>query len=222
MSLSARIWGGGGSGSRSPAVTGEAAKTGAAVGAADAPGTTAVSATGSGLVPKTGLGVSTRSGGLRETMRAGGLGKSMRSGQAHGNGLGDLLRLGIAPGTGRGESILQASGRWETTITTPTGNGEGGLMDSFRERAGLKVTGLYDAMSTPHNLENILQEKEELHFTKEVEDVKAARTAGGGEWEHLVARVYGYHHGGVEWRVSGGDVGLICGGNICGETRFCT
>jgi hypothetical protein len=56
MSLSA-IMRGGGAGMRSPASTGEAAGTGVESGAADAPGTTAVSATGSSLFPETGIGV---------------------------------------------------------------------------------------------------------------------------------------------------------------------
>jgi hypothetical protein len=47
-------------GSRIPDVTKEAAGNGAAMGATDAPGTKAVPATGSSLVPETGLGVSTR------------------------------------------------------------------------------------------------------------------------------------------------------------------
>jgi hypothetical protein len=138
-------------------------------------------------------------------MRAGGLGESMWSCLAHGAGLGDSLPSGLGPGTGRGGSILPALGRWAKIITTPTGNGEGGLKASFRERAGLKFAGLSDALSTPRNLENILQQKEEVKFTKEVEEVKAARTAGGGEWEDLMARVHGYNYGGVEWMVSGGD-----------------
>jgi hypothetical protein len=71
-------------------------------GGADAPGTTAVSATGSNLVPETGLGVSTRSGGLGETMRAGGLGESMRSGLTHGTGIGDSLLSGLGSGSVRG------------------------------------------------------------------------------------------------------------------------
>jgi hypothetical protein len=66
----------------------------------------------------------------------------MRSGLAHGTGIGDSLRSGLGPGSGRGESILPALGRWAKNITTPTGQGDGGLMASFRERAGLKVTGL--------------------------------------------------------------------------------
>jgi hypothetical protein len=97
LSLSARIWGG--VGSWSPAATGEAAGTEVAVGAADTPGTTAVSAIGSSLVPKTFIRVLTRSGGLGETMRAGGLGESMRSGLAHGNGIGDSLRSGLGSGS---------------------------------------------------------------------------------------------------------------------------
>jgi hypothetical protein len=150
----------------------------------------------------------------------------MRLGLANGTGLGDSLRSGLGPGSGRGDSIIPALGRWAKTITTPTGNGEGGLTASFRERAGLKVTGLYDTMSNPRNLENILQQKEEVYFTKEVEDVKAARTSGGGEWEGLVAGVHGYNRGGggggvdVEWMVTGGDVGFICGVKISGGLGF--
>jgi hypothetical protein len=52
--------------------------------------------------------------------------------------------------------------------------------------------------------------------------VKAARTARGCEWEDLVVGVHGYNRGGVEWMVTVGDVGLICGGKISGRTRFCT
>jgi hypothetical protein len=193
LSLSARTRGG--SGSRSPAVTGELAGTGEAAGSADALSTTAVSATGSGLAPETGLEVSTRSGGLEEMTRAGGLGESMRAGLAHGTGLGDSLCLGLGPRTGRGESILPALGRWVNNITTPTGHGEGGLTASFRERAGLKIIGLSEAMSTTRNLENILQQKEDIYFTKEAEEVKSARTAGGGEWEDLLAGVHGYNRG---------------------------
>jgi hypothetical protein len=107
-------------------------------------------------------------------------------------------------------------------MTTPTGNGEGGLRASFRDIAGLNVTGLTDAMSTPRNLENILQQKEEISFTKEVEDFEAARTAGGGAWEDLIFGVYGYNRGGVEWMVTGGDVSLICSEkNSCGSC-LCT
>jgi hypothetical protein len=130
LSLSARMRGWG-SGSQSPAGTGESAGTGSAAGAVDATGKTAVSDTGSGLVPETRLGVSIRSGGLGETMRAGELGEYMRSGLAHWTGLGDSLRSGLGPVTGRGESSLPVLGRWANTITTPTGNGEGGLMASF-------------------------------------------------------------------------------------------
>jgi hypothetical protein len=54
----------GGGGSRSPAATGEAAGTGIAAGGAYDPGTPAVSATRSSLVPETGVRVSARSGGL--------------------------------------------------------------------------------------------------------------------------------------------------------------
>jgi hypothetical protein len=113
-------------------------------------------------------------------------------GLVHGTGLGDLLRSGLGPGSGRGESILPALGRWAKNITTPTGHGEGGLTAFFRERAGLKVTGLSESISTPRNLENILQQKEEVYFTKEAEEVKAVGTAGGGggEWEDLVAGVH--------------------------------
>jgi hypothetical protein len=153
-------------------------------------------------------------------MRVGGLGESMRSGLAHGTGLGDSLRSGLGSGSKRGESILPSLGRWAKHITPPTGHGEGGLMASFRERAGLKSTGLSDAMSTPHNLENVLQQKEEVYFTKEAEEEKAARKSG--EWEDLVAGVHGYNNGGVELMVTGGDIGLICGGKISGGAWFCT
>jgi hypothetical protein len=94
------------------------------------------------MVPETGLRVSARSGGLGETMRAGGIGESMRSGLAHGTGRGDSLLLGLGSGSGRGESILPALGRWAKHITNPTGHGDGGLTASFRQRDGLKATGL--------------------------------------------------------------------------------
>jgi hypothetical protein len=93
----------------------------------------------------------------------------MRSGPVHGNGLGDSLRLGLGPGYGRGGSILPSLGRWAKHITTPTSHGDGGLTASFHERAGLKVMGLSDAMSTPRNLENVLQQKGEIYMTKEAE-----------------------------------------------------
>jgi hypothetical protein len=86
---------GGGAGSRSPAARGEAAGTGLAADTTDAPGTvvkadttaapgtTLVPAIGSSLEPETGIGVSTRSGGLGAAFRAsGGLGESMRTGLA--------------------------------------------------------------------------------------------------------------------------------------------
>jgi hypothetical protein len=122
---------------------------------------------GSSMAPETGIGVSTRSGGLGGTFRAGGLGESMRSSLAHGTGLEDSLRSGLGPGSGRGESILPALGGWAKNITTPTGQGDGGLTASFRERAGLKATGIYAAMSTPRNLENVLQQKGDFYMTKE-------------------------------------------------------
>jgi hypothetical protein len=151
---------GGRGGRRGLAATGEAADgPGVAAVEANNTGTTIVSANISSLVPETGLGVSTRSGGLGETMRAGELGNSMLSGLAHGNGIGDSLRSGLWSGSARGESILPALGRWAKNITTPTGHGDGGLTASFSERDGLKVTGLSDAMSTPRNLENVLQQK---------------------------------------------------------------
>jgi hypothetical protein len=37
-----------------------------------------------------------------------------------------------------------------------------------------------------------------------------------------VAGIHGYTCGGVEWLVTGVDVGLICGDNIIGGARFCT
>jgi hypothetical protein len=115
---------------------------------------------GSRLAPETGFGVSTRSGGLGEAFRTGGLGESMRSGLAQGAGIKDSFRSGLGPDSGRGASILPALGGWAKNITTPTGQGEGSVTASFRERAGLKATGVSDAMSTPRNLENVLQQKD--------------------------------------------------------------
>jgi hypothetical protein len=223
LSLSTRMWGGVPvAGSRSPAATGEvAAGPGVAAVGANTPGTTAISATGSNLVPETGLGVSTRSGGLGETMRAGGLGESMRLGLAHGTGLGDSLRSGLGSGSARGESILPALGRCANNITTPTGHGDGGLASSFRDRTGLKAMGLSDAMSPSRNLENVLQQKGEVYMGKEAEGEKAARTSRGGGWADLVGGMYCYNRG-MEWLVTGVDVGVICGGKISGGTRFCT
>jgi hypothetical protein len=54
-------------------------------------------------------------------------------------------------------------------ITTPTGQGDSGLTASFREIPGLKATGLSDAMSTPRNLDNVLQQKGDIYMTKEGE-----------------------------------------------------
>jgi hypothetical protein len=177
---------------------------------------------GSSLAPETGLGVSTRSGGLGEMFRTGGLGESMRSSLAHGAGLGDSLRSGLGPGPGRGESILPALGRCANNITTTTGQGDGGLTASFRERAGLKVTGVSDAISTPRNHENVLEQKGDVYMTKEGEEENSARTSGGGEWEDVLGGIHGTNRGGVEWLVTGADVGTICGGKISGGTRFCT
>jgi hypothetical protein len=174
------------------------------------------------MAPETGLGVSTRSGGLGEMFRTGGLGESMRSGLAHDAGLGESLRSGLCPGSGRGESILPALGRWAKNITTPTDQGDGGLTASFRERAGLKATGLSDAMSTPRNLDNVLQQKGDSHMTKEGEEGNSARTSGGGRWADVVGGVHGTSRGGVEWLVTGADVGTTCGGKISSGTHFCT
>jgi hypothetical protein len=174
----------------------------------------------SSLAPQTGIGVSTRSGGLGETFRTGGLGRSTRSSLAHGAGLGDSLRSGLCPGSGRGESILPSLGRWAKHITTPTGQGDGGLTASFRDRAGLKATGLSDAMSTPRNLENVLQQNGDVYTTKEGEEENSARTSGGGEWADVVGGIHGTNQGGVEWLVTGAGVGTICGGKISGGTRF--
>jgi hypothetical protein len=77
-------------------------------------------------------------------------------------------------------------------------------------------------MSTPRNLENTLQQKEGVYFSKEGEDFKAARTAVGGEWEDFIVEVHGFNSGSVEWMVTGGNVSLICGGRISGGYRFCT
>jgi hypothetical protein len=178
---------------------------------------------GSSLAPETGLGVSTRPGGPSQAFRTGGLGETMRSGLAQGRaGLGDSFRSGLGPGSGRGESILPALGRLAKNITTPTGQGDGGLGASFRERAGPKATGLSDAMSTPRNLENVLQQKGQVYVTKEGEEENSAKTSGGGEWADVVGGVHGSNRGGVECLVTGADVVTICGGKISGGTNFCT
>jgi hypothetical protein len=174
------------------------------------------------MVPKTGITESTRSGGLGETMRVGGLGESMWLGLARGTGLGESLRSSLGSGSARGESILPALGRQAKNITTPTGHWDGCLTASFRERAGLKATGLSDAMSTPRNLEKVLQQKGEVYMGKEVEGEKAARTSGGGERADLEGGMHRYNRGGVEWLVTGADVGVLCGGKINGGTQFCT
>jgi hypothetical protein len=149
----------------------------------------------------------------------GGLGESMRSSLAHGSGLGDSLRSGVGPGSGRGESILPALGRWAKNITTPTGQGDGGLTASFRERAGLKATGISDAMSTLR-LENVIQQKGDVYTTKEGGEENSARTSGGGEWADVVGGIHGTNRGGVEWMVTGADVRTIYRGKISGGTRF--
>jgi hypothetical protein len=77
-------------------------------------------------------------------------------------------------------------------------------------------------MSTPRNLENVLQQKGQVYVTKEGEEGNSARTSGGGEWADVVGGVHGTHRGGVEWMVTGADVGTICGGKISGGTRFYT
>jgi hypothetical protein len=150
------------------------------------------------MVPETGLGVSTRPGGLGEEFRTVGLGETIRSGLAQGARLGDSFRSVLGPGSGRGESILPALGRWENNITTPTGQGDGGLTASFRERAGLEATGISDAMSTPSNLENVIQQKGQVYVTKEGEEGNSARTSGGGEWADVVGGVHETNQGGVE------------------------
>jgi hypothetical protein len=155
-------------------------------------------------------------------MRAGGLGESMWSGLAHDTVLGESLRSGLRSRSARGKSILPALGRWAKNITTPTGHGDGGLTASFRERAGMKATGLSDDMSTPRNLGNILQQKGEVYMGEEVEVEKTARKSGGGEWADLEGGMHGYNCGGVEWLVTGADVGVIFCGKINGGTRFCT
>jgi hypothetical protein len=38
----------------------------------------------------------------------------------------------------------------------------------------------------------------------------------------VVGGIHGTNQGGVEWLVTGADVGTICGGKISGGTRFCT
>jgi hypothetical protein len=96
------------------------------------------------------------------------------------------------------------------------------LTASFRERAGLKAAGLSDAISTPRNLENVLQQKGQVYVRKEGEEGNSSRTPGGGEWADVVGGVHGTNRGGVELLVTGADVGTICGGKISGGTRFCT
>jgi hypothetical protein len=131
----------GGAGSRSPAALVEAAGTGVAAGGTDAPGIPVIR---SSLAPETGLGVSTRSGGLGETFRAyGGLGESMRSGLAGSSlapetgigvstrsgglgetfrtgGLGESMRSSLAHSAGLGDSLLSGlgpgSGRGESIL----------------------------------------------------------------------------------------------------------
>jgi hypothetical protein len=77
-------------------------------------------------------------------------------------------------------------------------------------------------MSTPRNLENVLQQKGQVYVTKEGEEENSARTSGGGEWSDVMGDVHGSNRGGVEWLMTGADVGTICGGKISGGTRFCT
>jgi hypothetical protein len=77
-------------------------------------------------------------------------------------------------------------------------------------------------MSTPRNLQNVLQQKGDVYMTKEREEENSARTSGGGEWADVVGGIHGTNRGGVEWLVTGADVGTICGGKISGGTRFCT
>jgi hypothetical protein len=77
-------------------------------------------------------------------------------------------------------------------------------------------------MSTPRNLEGFLQQREEVSFSNEPVNLGTAGTEGGGEWEELGAGVHGFTHGGVEWLLTGVDVGVICGGKISGGARFCT
>jgi hypothetical protein len=106
--------------------------------------------------------------------------------------------------------------------TTPTGQGDGGLTASFREIAGLKATGISDAMSNPRNIEIVLQQKGDVYMTKEGEEENSERTSGGGEWADVVGGIHGINRGGVEWLVTGADVETICGGKISGGTRFRT
>jgi hypothetical protein len=58
-------------------------------------------------------------------------------------------------------------------------------------------------MSTPRNLENLLQQKGEIYMAKEAEGEQSAKKSGGGEWADLVGGMHGYNHGGVEWLVTG-------------------
>jgi hypothetical protein len=77
-------------------------------------------------------------------------------------------------------------------------------------------------MSTPRNLENVLQQKGDVYMTKEGEEENSTRTSGGGEWADVVGGIHGTNRGGVEWLVTGADVGTICGCKISGGTRFFT
>jgi hypothetical protein len=64
-------------------------------------------------------------------------------------------------------------------------------------------------MSTPRNLENVLQQKGDVYMTKEGEEENSARTSGGGEWAGVVGGIHGINRGGVECMVTVADVGTI-------------
>jgi hypothetical protein len=40
-------------------------------------------------------------------------------------------------------------------------------------------------------------------------DLEATEAAGGDEWEDLIFDIHGFNRSGVEWMVTGGDVGII-------------
>jgi hypothetical protein len=75
-------------------------------------------------------------------------------------------------------------------------------------------------MSTPRNLENVLQQKEDVYMTKKGEEENSVRTPGGGEWAYMVGGIRVAYRGGVEWLMTGTDVGTICGDKISGGTSF--
>jgi hypothetical protein len=76
-------------------------------------------------------------------------------------------------GPGRSESLITSLGWWANNLSTPTGNGEGGLQSYFRERSGMRVMGLSYAMYTPRNLEDFLHQREEVSLLNEPVNLEA-------------------------------------------------